>query len=224
MSARELARQILGSGASTAEVTNLAICFHRGNGVYRVEPGYRLSRAVLYSPLLVGTGQQPRYPVLTDVSIGTATQGRHIFTTEDVADLFVNQFCRNVGTARPAGYRRTWVPAAKHSLARQPLGGVIDEATTPTTPDPVEADNEYRWYDIAPLERYPLGWVIYRITSSNLLVGFTRVSERHWVRFDTQNPTGISHTRRRIRELGLTGWKPDAELAAISLPAVLTLS
>jgi hypothetical protein len=217
-SARRLAREILGPDATDTDVVNLARCMYVGRGIYRVSPGQRQSRVVLYSPLRIAAQEAPDHKPICTVSIGTAATGKHVYTTAGLATEFGARYCRGLGDTRPLGYANTWLPAAVRSRAVLPLGGLVAASYQGDTGS---GDDRYQWYDLASEVDYPVGCVIYRITSAHALVGWTRVGPDTWVQFDSNSLSSGHHARRHIRASGVTEWEPDEELATMSPALVL---
>jgi hypothetical protein len=216
LSARALARRIMGTDPE--QVADLAFCIQRGSGAFRLRPTERRSVVVLYSPTLIAAGTAPDHAPVAYVSIGLNPEGQHVYNTARLTRVFADTYCKHLGNERPLGVTSTWIPAAASSAAVLPLGGVIAESFRATTGSD---DDTYRWYDLA---NYPIGWVIYRITSKGSLVGFVRVGPDAWVRFDVAKLEALELATQHIRASGVTAWEPDDELAAMHPPRLLDVA
>ncbi|HSE61609.1 MAG TPA: hypothetical protein VLA88_04930 [Candidatus Saccharimonadales bacterium] len=213
-----LASQILGN-VTAQEIGWLAYCMQRGNGAYR-PPDSPEIHVVLYSPLLVNSPKPPPYPPLIRTVIGHRLKSKRIHTTAGVADMFRSR-CRNLGTGHLPGSMSTWAPAAKRSLAIKPIGGVDRRTYRVATPDSAMPDNEYYWYDLGPTEQYPLGCVVYRVSSDRLLTAFTRIGPDTWVRFDTGPMADDTEATRLIQQSEVHAWTDDPRL--VPPPPIFTL-
>jgi hypothetical protein len=179
----QLAQKILDPKASPQTAADLTACLSYGNGAMRIG---NTNRGLIVLQPIAGA-MQPNAPGFLPVLVGFRIPDELPLRRIGDSSFVGKSFCRfaryGFGSARPNGYHEAWAPAAINSYAPVPIAGPLN-APVGTTPDLNLSDNVYEWRDVRAV---PVGGVVYRITSSGVVIAFQRLGdgqEDSWVQVE----------------------------------------
>jgi hypothetical protein len=210
-SARLLAGELLSRWPlpGQEEINKFAACLSMGNGGMRI-PG---TQSVL---IVLGDVTQPSLgpvPPLVVAKLRRPGPGS-VCTTELVAHNFREAVRNEIGTRvdgfYPPDFRESWAPIPLGVTGWIPYGGPQVKPVAQTigiiTPDLL-----VDWADLYPLDEFPIGCIVWRLTEIGTLVFFQRVQGNKWLRLFVPHPRCLFDLPRILGDLMISRLEPTDE-------------